>query len=281
MSNPTLLNNGDFRKPINQRGQKEYNIASDAIYSVDRWKIGPDCKLTIEDGYVKLQKTNMGDWNCCLTEKIKLSKSVAATSSIFYRTTGDFYFWNGSHLPKSSDWTVFSVSAAIQPSADGIFDFMIYGPHSVVQEIDIRAVKLELGPVQTLAHKEGGTWVLNDPPPDPTLELAKCQSYQEKVTSMRTGNSTLGGYVAVGGEYNRLLFAEPIPFKIRKRVMPIIKDVILVPILDDGTATTEMRPTIDWSYCTEDALFQCAVSSQYAIESGRKYYISFLADANL
>ena len=40
------------------------------------------------------------------------------------------------------------------------------------------AAKLELGTVQTLAHKEGDTWVLNDPPPDPALELAKCQRYQ-------------------------------------------------------------------------------------------------------
>lgn len=41
----------------------------------------------------------------------------------------------------------------------------------------IYRVKLELGPVQTLAHKEGDTWVLNDPPPDPALELLKCQRY--------------------------------------------------------------------------------------------------------
>ena len=41
-----------------------------------------------------------------------------------------------------------------------------------------QAIKLELGPVQTLAHKEGDNWVLNDPPPDPALELTKCQRYQ-------------------------------------------------------------------------------------------------------
>ena len=40
------------------------------------------------------------------------------------------------------------------------------------------AAKLELGPVQTLAHKDAfGNWVLNDPPPDKALELAKCQRY--------------------------------------------------------------------------------------------------------
>ncbi len=38
--------------------------------------------------------------------------------------------------------------------------------------------KLELGPVQTLAHKdENGNWILNDPPPNKALELTKCQRY--------------------------------------------------------------------------------------------------------
>lgn len=41
---------------------------------------------------------------------------------------------------------------------------------------DILVQKLEPGPVQTLAHKDAaGNWVLNDPPPDYGLELAKCQ----------------------------------------------------------------------------------------------------------
>ena len=59
--------------------------------------------------------------------------------------------------------------------------------------IDIYAVKLELGPVQTLAHKEGDTWVLNDPPPNKALELAKCQRYFcREETSIQIGaNSSL------------------------------------------------------------------------------------------
>ena len=44
--------------------------------------------------------------------------------------------------------------------------------------IKIAAAKLELGSQQTLAHRDAsGNWVLNDPPPDPALELAKCQRY--------------------------------------------------------------------------------------------------------
>ena len=44
------------------------------------------------------------------------------------------------------------------------------------KETKIQAVKLELGPFQTLAHKEGSKWVLNEIP-DYATELAKCQRY--------------------------------------------------------------------------------------------------------
>lgn len=269
-SNPNLLDNWYFAGPINQRGQNVYTTTG---FTIDRWfgfSDGETYPMRVEVTKTGLYFPNS---NNGINQRFEpaLDTKITYTFS-FMEDTGEVYSskivpeeyidLNGTHFG------LFYQGAAL-----------FFKPASGKKFI---AVKLELGPVQTLAHKDAsGTWVLNDPPPNKALELAKCQRYQEKVTSIRTGNSTLGGYVVVGGEYNRLLFAEPIPFKIRKRVMPIIKDVILVPILDDGTATTEMRPTIDWSYCTEDALFQCAVSSQYAIEPGRKYYISFLADANL
>lgn len=47
-------------------------------------------------------------------------------------------------------------------------------------EISAIAWKLEVGDTQTLARQlEDGTWELIDPPPDPTLELLKCQRYYQ------------------------------------------------------------------------------------------------------
>ena len=44
----------------------------------------------------------------------------------------------------------------------------------------VKAIKLELGSQQTLAHQDAaGNWVLNDPPPDKALELLKCQRYYQ------------------------------------------------------------------------------------------------------
>jgi hypothetical protein len=43
------------------------------------------------------------------------------------------------------------------------------------EELSVKAVKLELGTEQTLAHQENGTWVLNEIP-DYEEELVKCQT---------------------------------------------------------------------------------------------------------
>ena len=54
-------------------------------------------------------------------------------------------------------------------------------------ETVVNAVKLELGSQQTLAHQDtAGNWVLNDPPPDPTLELLKCQRYFKSIGGVDT-----------------------------------------------------------------------------------------------
>ena len=286
VSNANLLHNGYFVDPLNQRGQIKYtDDRNSGVYSIDRWEVGWFATIEVHDGFIRIiggpQKGSSFNLQQKLEQTKKLHRRIV-TASIMYSHSHEsigFGLWDQfASLPNTNgNIGVFSTTKIYHEGET--FAIMATSENAT---IDIYAVKLELGPVQTLAHQDAsGTWVLNDPPPDPALELAKCQRYQEKVTSVRTGNSTLSGYIAVGGEYNRLLFAEPIPFKIRKRARPIIKDVILVPILDDGTATTEMRPTIDWSYCTEDALFHCAVSNQYTIEVGRKYYISFLADANI
>ena len=72
--------------------------------------------------------------------------------------------------------------------------FAAYSELNIGDYLDIKAMKLELGPVQTLAHKEGDTWVLNDPPPNKALELAKCQKYQQELVVPNTTYS----FIAVG-----------------------------------------------------------------------------------
>ena len=71
-----------------------------------------------------------------------------------------------------------------------IGQLLIYPIENGIQHVELRPdklsvdsklpkpyCKLEEGAEQTLARKIGDQWVLNDPPPDPALELLKCQRY--------------------------------------------------------------------------------------------------------
>ncbi len=76
-------------------------------------------------------------------------------------------------------------------------------------QVTIKAIKLESGSVQTLAHQDAaGAWVLNDPPPDKALELEKCQRYQVF--------GPLDGFERHGTNAGRSVAASfPIPTRIR------------------------------------------------------------------
>lgn len=57
ISNPNLLINSDFRKPINQRGQTTYK--SDAnnftrVFTIDRWNMQNGCKCVVNSGSITL-----------------------------------------------------------------------------------------------------------------------------------------------------------------------------------------------------------------------------------
>ena len=84
--------------------------------------------------------------------------------------------------------------------------------------IKIAAAKLELGSQQTLAHRDAsGNWVLNDPPPDPALELAKCQRYQFVIRAgmLNDPYPTVGmGIARSAAEMNLMI---PLPTTMRAR----------------------------------------------------------------
>lgn len=82
----------------------------------------------------------------------------------------------------------------------------------------ILAAKLELGDTQTLAHKEGDTWVLNEIP-DYETELLKCLRYQYSPTFNSVGWCTFGVCMCQGN--NAIYTFVPLPVKMR--VAPTIK----------------------------------------------------------
>ena len=98
-------------------------------------------------------------------------------------------------IPASDDWQLASLTTTLSNLSQ--LCVKVEHPAAVAgDEIIIHRWKLEPGPFQTLAHMEGNTWVLNDPPPNYALELLKCQRYQftsggrESIYNLAIGTAT-------------------------------------------------------------------------------------------
>jgi len=173
-SNPNLLDNWYFADPVNQRGLTEYGEG----YTIDRWCLYVSGTTTISIGNGVVIHEGAGGYFQQRLERSKMEKLLgqAATLSVLidnqlYSAT-DLLGYPGNRciirgLPVGE-------SSLFWDDVKCEVNFSLTGGTGVLQ-----AVKLELGPVQTLAHQDAsGNWVLSDPPPDPALELAKCQRYQ-------------------------------------------------------------------------------------------------------
>lgn len=177
-SNPNLFHNSYWAAKeyiINQRGKLEY---SGNVQCMDRWKTDSTIsygKLTIEDDGIILEHTANDEGITAITQRCEFlpegiySLSVLTADNVLALLTGSF---------KSEVATFGNLRLNLFPNSGGYKAAQI----AVVGQghRKLLAAKLEPGSTQTLAHKEGDTWVLNDLPPDPALELAKCQRYYRK-----------------------------------------------------------------------------------------------------
>ncbi len=169
-SNPNLLDNWYFADPVNQRGQTEYT----AGYTIDRWWIatngtgtvrvvpGEGVEITATSGtYFDLRQIPEPG-------RIDTSRNVTLSAII----NGNLYTITGKQ------------GMSLVVSDNNGAGMIYYIEESIILRPNVgntwmvKAVKLELGSTQTLAHQDAdGNWVLNDPPPDKGMELLKCQRY--------------------------------------------------------------------------------------------------------
>ena len=169
-TNPNLLDNPWFT--VNQRGVTSGSgtgVFAPNVYRMDRWTTT----------YSSSQ--SLGSWN--LTDGILSINSGTGNRGIFQQKFANPDWFNGKVLTASimlADYTILSgtitrtngVSQRFIGTQGVYVDFsdqnqFQFSP-STSGSIDVRAVKLELGPYSTLA---------NDAPPDYREELAKCQYY--------------------------------------------------------------------------------------------------------
>lgn len=164
--NPNLLHNWYLADPVNQRNVMVLPLEA---YGIDRWldMIGSDVNAAVMDDYIFLPAQHV------LSQRMEPGKvryGQVYTASVL---TLEGQLYSGTHVYTVPD----------QP-----FDFInnsdvhlyFYGENlfqiRANSDLNVVAVKLEPGPFQTLAHKEGNKWVLNKTP-DYALELLRCQRY--------------------------------------------------------------------------------------------------------
>lgn len=298
-SNPNLLDNwyfvgggsqqGGGQFPINQRGQTSYTGEG---YGIDRWtKSAPSCAVNINSSGVSFSSTSEDGFMAQFIENPKvihgkITLSVLSESSNVYATARIIVFYNGAIADLVGERSNLSICSINLDDYDNItnIEFRI-GNLSTGQSTTLIAAKLELGPVQTLAHQDAeGNWVLNDPPPNFQQELVKCQRYQLVLRTF-PGNYMCVGNGKANTTANCFVF---IPIPVLLRTLPTISYSGNLVLFSQGavsssstTVTALKNPIVSSNGIT----LSCASSGLIAGESyqlwGNIAETQIIFDANL
>ncbi len=225
LSNPNLLDNWYFPDSINQRGKNEYTADG---YTIDRWSFHSSSGGKIEvlnDGILVTSTKNFGTY---LTQSLdpaiakQLAGKTVCFSSFLGEDTGgkvciNIYF-NGNWTKSASNSPNGLSSESITVPQDTTNILISFGSGGVGTS-KLIAAKLELGDRQTLAHQDAdGNWILNDPPPNIALELAKCQRYQLNLFHQDGYQGYIGPLQSEGGTTAFGMIPTPVPLRAKPTI---------------------------------------------------------------
>ena len=181
ISNRNLLDNGDFRNPVNQRGQTSYTGNG---YGIDRWRVSTNnstAAVSVGDGCIDFTSDASGTYInfTSAVEKVQPGNYTLSFLVDDYTKAQQIYVQGGDSA------SVFDSNLLTLPFSVAETSAIAVGiqKKAASSTLKIYAAKLEPGSVSTLAHQENGVWVLNDPLPNYAEELAKCQRYYQLYTS--------------------------------------------------------------------------------------------------
>lgn len=179
---PNLLDNWYFGRPVNQRGKSEYTGSG---YMVDRW--------TAKEGVVSLSSGGLTLQNRTWLDQMieNLIENRIYTISLL---TANGVLLAGTGLLNKDSFISVRIDGGgyidISYHADVSGYYMELARADAAQPLSILAAKLELGPTQTLAHREGDRWVLNEVP-DYGEQLRRCQRHYIKYDTIKAN-----GYIS-------------------------------------------------------------------------------------
>lgn len=180
LSNHNLLDNWDFRNPVNQRGQTSYN-GGYKTYSVDRWfTTATNQTVNVKDGYIEIVDTegcNSVFEQSFNVDEIPWGQTVTISFDVEADTPININFngWDSNNNDHTNWWELgvktvytreiitFTHTFGAKKNYGGL---TIQG--AMAGTLKVYRVKMELGNVSTLA---------NDAPANYSEQLARCQRY--------------------------------------------------------------------------------------------------------
>ena len=268
-----LLDNWYFLAPINQRGQTEYSN-TDLVYTIDRWLCGrANLKLNPAGAFISWNGSNE---SCCLMQRISgasLPYGTVVTASLL-TNIGLQTFTCTLTSGMAAVGGITSDGSLNILHRNGNFEFAIQT--TATEFRTLIAAKLELGSQQTLAHKEGDIWVLNDPPPDPTLELLTCQRYYWQS----------GKPFVLCNYYDANYGLSDVNFPVQMISIPACTITSVngtMGVLSDWAMSfdTDIKVCVNRGGLCEAGFSGINTSGVKVFDVGRKYSFKVIADANL
>lgn len=180
--NPNLLVNGYFGRPVNSGGQTTY---PGGRIGIDKWTItSGNNSLALADGYLTISTRTDGAAvdqyfdkpfapGTVLTLSALMRCGTAGAAGVQFRFSQNTYS-DTAVLAGTNDWELVTMTVTVPSDVtDGVQSARFRGK-AANMTYNIKAVKLELGSVQTLAHQDAdGAWGLNEVP-DYNAEAVRC-----------------------------------------------------------------------------------------------------------
>ena len=268
LSNKNLLNNWDFRNPVNQRGLNTTAAGSSHLYWLDRWQ------------NIHLNFENSREW--ILTQDGITATGVSADERFLEQRLEFPSLYIGKQVTLSIEYTGAGVRGRLGTTASPFFEASstktvgsfttifssVAGEQRVILNLDpslggvIHRVKLEFGSVSTLA---------NDPPMDFGRELVVCQRYYEKSYNLLIppGSTTrqMQGEIPIGSTPGSLgVFSHgSVSFKVRKRIDPTIKIYSLSGTLNH---VTDAISSVDYELSFLQAPSETGITAFHSLSAG-------------
>lgn len=169
-------------------------VTRDRTFFIDRWMSwGSGHVALLEENGVRFIPNTTG-WTLKQTvENFKRLQGETVTFSILFEADGEAdnniralinHYGGSGEKTAYSAWAVKGFASVTTTLPSNLSEstsgriWLIMDVGNKAKTPTLKAFKLDLGSTQTLAHQDAdGNWVLNDPPPDKALELAKCQRY--------------------------------------------------------------------------------------------------------